>query len=98
MNLQELEAALETKLGISEDERIEVVKAFGSSVGRWFKCPAGHIYVVTECGGVTEMGRCNECGALVGGENHSILSTNDLAAEMDGATEPLYPTALVRHE
>ncbi|CAG7818781.1 unnamed protein product, partial [Allacma fusca] len=94
--LQELEEALECKIGISDGERLDILKAFNFSTGRWFKCPNGHIYVITECGGATEESVCNECGAKVGGENHSVLPTNDLATEMDGATRPLYPTALSR--
>jgi hypothetical protein len=53
--------------------------------GHWFKCPNGHIYVITECGGANQIGKCNECGALIGGTNHRLLSDNNLAPEMDGA-------------
>ncbi|CAG7833829.1 unnamed protein product [Allacma fusca] len=91
-----LETALQCQIGISDSERIDILKAFNFSTGRWFKCPNGHVYVVTECGGVTEEGVCNECGAEIGGKNHSVLPTNQLASEMDGATRPLYPTALER--
>ncbi len=81
---------------MSEDERKGIVEAFGSRAGRWFKCPNGHVYVVTECGGVTEIGKCNECGSTIGGENHQVLQFNQLATEMDGAQSPMYPTALQR--
>jgi len=83
-------------LEISEKQKREILNAFGGASGRWFKCPKGHVYVVTECGGATEVGQCNECGESIGGENHSVLPGNALASEMDGAQTPLYPTALVR--
>ena len=87
---------MESRLGVSDTERVDILKAFDYSKGRWFKCPNGHIYVITECGGATQEGVCNECGATVGGSDHSVVPTNDLATEMDGAVEPLYPTALSR--
>ena len=65
------------------------------SSGRWFKCPNGHIYLITECGGATETATCNECGYAIGGESHIILPENKLATEMDGALEPAYPGALI---
>ena len=32
-----------------------------------------------------ERSRCNECGAVIGGENHRLEEGNELAPEMDGA-------------
>ena len=89
---------MNTTLNLPEDERKEIVKAFGDRSGRWFKCAKGHIYVITECGGATEVGKCYECGSLIGGENHQMLAQNYLSSEMDDADEPLYPTALDRGE
>ncbi|XP_023702624.1 NFX1-type zinc finger-containing protein 1 isoform X3 [Cryptotermes secundus] len=71
--------------GISLEERKEIVKAIGMKQGHWYKCPNGHIYVITECGGAMQIGKCNECGARIGGTSHSLLSDNSLAPEMDGA-------------
>ena len=34
---------------ITEEERIEIVKAVGLSKGHWFKCPNGHYYCIGEC-------------------------------------------------
>ena len=53
--------------------------------GHWYKCPQGHIYVITECGGAMEKSKCPDCGAVIGGENHKLAEGNQVATEMDGA-------------
>ncbi|NXI60378.1 ZNFX1 protein, partial [Chloroceryle aenea] len=73
-------------LGISEVERVQIVRAIGCPRGHWFKCRNGHIYVIGECGGAMERSKCPECHAVIGGTNHTLDSTNSLASEMDGAT------------
>ncbi|OXA52764.1 NFX1-type zinc finger-containing protein 1 [Folsomia candida] len=83
-------------LQLTDRERQEIVDAFGTRAGRWFKCPNGHVFVVTECGGPTERGLCNECGAPIGGEDHQLIEENQLATEMDGAQAPIWTTALQR--
>jgi len=63
----------------------------GYKQGHWYKCPNGHIYIITECGGAMERSRCNECGAEIGGGSHRLLESNSVATEMDGATRPASP-------
>lgn len=77
-------------------ERKQIVLAFGQRSGRWFKCAKGHIYVVTECGGALEVSKCPDCGSTIGGVNHRMEEHNYLATEMDGATDPIYPTVFER--
>ncbi|KAM4037716.1 E3 ubiquitin-protein ligase RNF213 isoform 1-T2 [Anomaloglossus baeobatrachus] len=36
----------------------------------WYRCPNGHYCTVGECGQPMQMGRCLDCGADVGGQNH----------------------------
>ena len=75
------------KIGmITAEEKAEIVKAIGLSKGHWFKCPNGHIYVIGDCGGAMERGKCPECHEVIGGENHNLVDSNQLAPEMDGAT------------
>ena len=57
----------------------------GLRKGHWFKCPNGHVYVITECGGATEESTCPDCGAGIGGTGHRLRDDNRLAREMDGA-------------
>ncbi|XP_045385200.1 NFX1-type zinc finger-containing protein 1 [Lemur catta] len=72
-------------LGISEEERVQIVKAMGYPRGHWFKCPNGHIYVISDCGGAMERGTCPDCKEVIGGSHHTLERSNQLASEMDGA-------------
>lgn len=84
--LKELDKTLPNKgLGITEDERVSIVRAMGLTKGHWFKCPNNHIYCITECGGAMEESKCPECKEKIGGTSHALLSSNRLASEMDGA-------------
>ncbi|XP_019395339.1 PREDICTED: NFX1-type zinc finger-containing protein 1, partial [Crocodylus porosus] len=86
VKMEELKAALPASgLGISEEERVQIVSAIGCPRGHWFKCKNGHVYVIGECGGAMEQGRCPECQAVIGGRNHALDDSNRLAPEMDGA-------------
>ena len=71
--------------GITEEERVEIVKAMGLQKGHWFKCPNGHYYCITECGGAMEEAKCPNCDARIGGANHTLRADNRLAPEIDGA-------------
>ncbi|KAM5246213.1 NFX1-type zinc finger-containing protein 1 [Ctenodactylus gundi] len=77
-------------LGISEEERVQIVTAIGCPRGHWFKCPNGHIYVITECGGAMERSTCPDCQEAIGGEQHTLERSNQLASEMDGAQYPAW--------
>ena len=79
--------------GLTETERTQIVKAVNLSKGHWFKCPNGHFYCIGECGGATEEAKCPECGAGIGGTNHTLRSDNQLAPEMDGAQHAAWSTA-----
>uniref|UniRef100_A0A1A8CEK6 Zinc finger, NFX1-type containing 1 n=2 Tax=Nothobranchius kadleci TaxID=1051664 RepID=A0A1A8CEK6_NOTKA len=74
-----------TGLGIDEDERKMIVSAMKMPLGHWHKCPNGHVYVITECGGAMQRRACPDCKATIGGENHRLDSGNQVATEMDGA-------------
>jgi hypothetical protein len=76
-----------------DEERKQIVKAIGMRQGHWYKCPNGHFYVITECGGANQISKCNECGARIGGTHHTLLADNSLAPEMDGAQFPAWSDA-----
>lgn len=85
-NMEKLKVALpDNGLGISENERVMIVKAMGLRQGHWYKCPNGHVYVITECGGAMEKTKCPDCDATIGGTNHALEDSNEVASEMDGA-------------
>ncbi|CAL8071440.1 unnamed protein product [Orchesella dallaii] len=97
-NLGELDGAISYTIQLTHEERQQVVSAFGTELGRWFKCKNGHPYVITECGGAMELSTCSECGVLIGGDKHALAEGNYLATEMDGAQKPMWGTALERGE
>lgn len=82
-----------TGLGIKEEEKRMIVSALKMQPGHWFKCPNGHIYIITECGGATESRRCTDCNAIIGGANHALASGNQVATEMDGSQHPAWSEA-----
>ena len=89
--LENLSKVVGSAVKITDAERKEIVRAMGYKQGHWYKCPNGHIYIITECGGAMEKSRCHECGAEIGGGSHRLLESNSVATEMDGATRPAWP-------
>nr|XP_023014369.1 NFX1-type zinc finger-containing protein 1-like [Leptinotarsa decemlineata] len=83
--LEKLKELTASPIQISEAERIAIVKAIGLSPGHWYKCPNGHPYLITECGGAMQVSKCNDCGVDIGGRNHRLLPGQEVATEMDGA-------------
>ncbi|KNC53025.1 uncharacterized protein AMSG_09316 [Thecamonas trahens ATCC 50062] len=73
-------------LSDAEKESVRTALATLSAKGGWnsqghfFKCPNGHIYVITECGGAMVQGACNECGATIGGASHRLRGDNAVAS------------------
>ena len=89
--LENLSKVVGSAVKITDADRKEIVRAMGYKQGHWYKCPNGHIYVTTECGGAMEKSRCNECGGEIGGGSHRLLESNSVATEMDGAARPAWP-------
>ena len=89
--LENLSKVVDSTFEITDAERKEIVRAMGYNQGHWYKCPKGHIYIITECGGAMEKSRCNECGAEIGGGGHRLLASNSVTTEMDIATSPAWP-------
>ncbi|CAF2793462.1 unnamed protein product [Rotaria sp. Silwood2] len=77
-------------LGITDRERIAIVRALNISKGHWFICPNGHPYVITECGGASQESQCPDCGERIGGQNHRLLETNHHFGSMDGSQHPAW--------
>ncbi|XP_074967750.1 E3 ubiquitin-protein ligase RNF213 [Phalacrocorax aristotelis] len=53
-----------------EDIMVQARGWEGVAALRWYKCPNGHPCTVGECGRPMEIGRCLDCGAKVGGQQH----------------------------
>lgn len=90
--LKKLALNIRSNLEINEQERVQTVNAMGFPRGHWYKCPNGHPYCIADCGGAIETSTCF-CGEAIGGTQHRLLRTNQLAPEMDGATSA-WPGAL----
>uniref|UniRef100_A0AC34FYY0 RZ-type domain-containing protein n=1 Tax=Panagrolaimus sp. ES5 TaxID=591445 RepID=A0AC34FYY0_9BILA len=87
-------------LGISEKERISIVKALDGAVTKWYKCPNGHLYGIGDCGQAMVETKCPECGTIIGGQNHRLQAGNsDATTEMrQGLTALQIPDPfVVRH-
>lgn len=78
---------------ITEEERKMIVSTMNMPPGHWYKCPNGHVYIITECGGAMESRKCPDCSATIGGGNHSLASGNAVATEMDGSQHPAWSEA-----
>jgi len=97
--IEEAKKVIKSNAKLSPQEMKEINLAMSKNFyggataqGHWFKCPNGHIYCITECGGAMVTARCpvDKCGALIGGQNHRYVNDMRLASEMDGATRPAW--------
>ena len=60
------------------------------TAGHFFKCPNGHYYVIGECGGAMEQGKCIECKSIVGGGQHALAAGNRHTGDLDGSSHAAY--------
>jgi len=51
--------------------------------GHWYNCENGHPFAIGECGMPMELARCPECGARVGGQNHTAVGGVTRAMNME---------------
>ncbi|KAL2074450.1 hypothetical protein VTL71DRAFT_8228 [Oculimacula yallundae] len=51
--------------------------------GHWYNCENGHPFAIGECGMPMEQARCIECGARIGGQNHSAVEGVTRADQME---------------
>ncbi|KAJ5508052.1 hypothetical protein N7527_010195 [Penicillium freii] len=51
--------------------------------GHWYNCVNGHPFAIGECGMPMEQARCPECGAPIGGQNHTAVAGVSRAREME---------------
>ncbi|KAF9161285.1 hypothetical protein DFQ26_004686 [Actinomortierella ambigua] len=78
---------------LTKEEKFQVFHAVQASLagsGHWYRCPNGHTYVIADCGQAMQESRCPECGARIGGGNHTLLSDNQRDSEFEGMHVGLY--------
>ncbi|KAF4653045.1 hypothetical protein FOL46_009384, partial [Perkinsus olseni] len=83
------EVTLEERHAINEAMSSD---GWGAAAGRWFACPNGHPYFIADCGGAMTAAACPECGAVIGGANHSSAAGNTFVADFTGVSaRPNWP-------
>ncbi|EXK49644.1 hypothetical protein FOMG_02133 [Fusarium oxysporum f. sp. melonis 26406] len=58
-------------------------EGMATNSGHWYNCVNGHPFAAGDCGMPTEVARCPECGASVGGSNYRPLDGVTRAEEME---------------
>ncbi|ESO98812.1 hypothetical protein LOTGIDRAFT_114003 [Lottia gigantea] len=79
-----------TTLGITDNERLEILHAIGGRKGEWYQCANGHYYSVGDCSRPLEKSICPECSHEIGGLNHALVGGNIPAPEFDDAEGPVH--------
>jgi hypothetical protein len=59
-----------------EGREMAIQSMGGLRASHFYKCPNGHLYYIGECGGAMQEGKCGDCGAPIGGQNHQLRSDN----------------------
>ncbi|XP_034246908.1 NFX1-type zinc finger-containing protein 1-like [Thrips palmi] len=98
---KQLEAlAASALVSISREELAAIVAAMDMLPGHWFRCPNGHPYCITECGGAMQEADCpvEGCGARIGGGNHQLRRDNTLAGDIDNARAPAWNNTMQYYE
>ncbi|EWC48917.1 hypothetical protein DRE_00222 [Drechslerella stenobrocha 248] len=82
---------------VSDKEMRELYAAMATEfrgTGHWYTCPNGHQFTIGECGMAMELAKCNECGAQIGGQNHTAVEgvriDGDLERRMAGLGVRMY--------
>ncbi|OAL74790.1 hypothetical protein A7D00_0384 [Trichophyton violaceum] len=58
-------------------------KGIATHSGHWYNCSNGHPFAIGECGMPMELARCPECGASIGGRDHTAVQGVTRATEME---------------
>ena len=49
------------RIPLTTEEKDKIICITGAKPGLWYRCPQGHYYNVSECGGDDQIGRCPDC-------------------------------------
>eukprot|EP00899_Mesostigma_viride_P007935 jgi/Mesvir1/17142/Mv07566-RA.1 len=87
---QRTEAQRAQKMGMEEMQGVVRAMAGQVRAGGWYRCPNGHLYCITECGGAMQESTCPTCGKGIGGSHHRLRGDNANALDVDGAQRPAW--------
>eukprot|EP00899_Mesostigma_viride_P007931 jgi/Mesvir1/17139/Mv26415-RA.1 len=87
---QRTEAQRAQKMGMEEMQGVVRAMAGQVRAGGWYRCPNGHLYCITECGGAMQESTCPTCGKGIGGSQHRLRGDNANALDVDGAQRPAW--------
>jgi len=71
---------------VTNEERQAVLAAMAKEflgTGHWYTCENGHPFSIGECGMPMETARCPECGASIGGTDHTAVQGTQRAEELE---------------
>ncbi len=49
------------RISLTRKEEDKIACMTGAKPGLWYRCPQGHYYIVSECNGDSQVGRCPDC-------------------------------------
>ncbi|KAI8993679.1 hypothetical protein BDB01DRAFT_777126 [Pilobolus umbonatus] len=97
--VNKIKAQMERKV-LTYHEKNQIINAMNEEIkhgnnnivgGRWFVCQNRHPYYVGDCGGATEISKCPDCNAEIGGLQHRVIESNRFYGEFDGSDKPAWP-------
>lgn len=77
------EAVTPEELAAIKKAMVSGPRGIATHSGHWYRCENGHVFAIGECGMAMELGRCPECGARIGGQNHTLETGVLRATEME---------------
>ncbi|KAF2018601.1 NFX1-type zinc finger-containing protein 1, partial [Aaosphaeria arxii CBS 175.79] len=66
-----------------KDAMVSGGRGISTHSGHWYNCVNGHPFAIGECGMPMQLARCPECGAPIGGQNHTAVDGVSRATDME---------------
>ncbi|XP_070197743.1 E3 ubiquitin-protein ligase rnf213-alpha-like isoform X2 [Littorina saxatilis] len=83
-------------LGIDHSKTMDDYNARNETPKLW-QCPRGHRYAIGNCGNPNGVGRCPECGVIIGGKDYNQAAEGNQIALVRDSTQPGHTLGAVTH-